>query len=198
MRQHLKIVVAIGGILVLIGLGVLLRYESLRISGPKLAGCVSPSGEKSRFLQWDNGLDRDVAEFRGILKHGKNFVGQEVTERPRGSGTGSIDTCFFRDSIIREYTNQTAIEGFTWRVGPGGVYGEDYVGVSANLDEYYHLKSQTPCELATTQHMKIVCPDSSLVEYCSNRLRILVGNSGTVVSRAGVAATPPHFVRSLR
>ena len=76
--------------------------------------CVLPTSETSTFEAGAHPV-YDLAAFKGHLTPSSiDWSPVQVTENPPGSGTGTIDTCWFPGSAIHRYTDQTSITGGTW------------------------------------------------------------------------------------
>jgi hypothetical protein len=151
--------------------------------------CVPPQEApgKDLFKGWLH-PNMDVALFKGVLQGPGSIAGQWVTEGRPGSGSNTVDSCWFPGSVVPKYTDATSTSGFSWRIQPSLHYGPDQVGYSWKLNTYYGQHGRTPCRMKTTQHIKFICPDGTLKTVRDIAIEIDVTSNGTTVTRNGVSS----------
>ena len=169
------------------------RLIERAVSSKASMKCRTPQSEKSNFLGWLDGADKDMALFSGTLMPANvNFDGCWVTEGALGSGSETTDGCYFSGSQVPEITDVNSITGGVWQADGGNVYEFDFIGFDRNIDKYYlDLGMTTPCAIGFTQHMKSR-QNGAWVEYKKNKILIEIDPvRGTVVKRDG-RASPQH------
>jgi hypothetical protein len=82
----------------------------------------------------------------------------------------------------------TKITGGTWPVEDHNVWGDDYIGVSRAIIQYYQDHGRTPCAMTIPQRMVITCGQTNRA-YVRNTLKISLTDTDVTDTRAGVDAT---------
>jgi len=166
-----------------------LNFNGCSSNQQKEVNIVCPTGETTQFDSWWGTRAGFMSQ---LTPTSRDFSCLTVRER---DGTGSLDGCWFEDSIYEKYES-LAGPIFTWPVEAGNWWGPDWLSWGTLRIDYYRNNPPppkapaAPCCTHIAQIMDVV--EEGCGDYTPSRMLTLWINTTTIAaSRNGASASKP-------